>query len=179
MSRLSSNPYEIARSLNACAATGRPLAPGERIVVALVEHDGDEGLDRLDFSQEAWDGGARDPQGRPLFAHWRAVQPEPNAKPRLFIDDDALLDLFHQLGDGADAGGDSARRRAAFRFVLALILCRKRLLIHESSSPGWMTVRVRGADPASHPIRVADPGMDREALDAATEQLGAVLRSEG
>lgn len=178
MSRLTSSVYDIARSAGACAASGRVLAPGERVVVALIERTDDGGLDRLDFAEEAWDAGARDPAGRRVFAHWRGVQPEPNAKPRQFIDDDSLLDLFHRLGESGSEGGDG-KRRAAFRYVLALILCRKRLLVHEGSAPGALLVRARGSDPGSAPIRVEDPGLDESMLAAATEQVGAVLRAEG
>lgn len=161
-----------------CAATGRVLSPGDRVVVALIERTDDGGLDRLDFDEEAWDAGARDPAGRRVFAHWRGAQAEPNAKPRQFIDDDALLDLFHQLGESGADGGDG-RGRAAFRYVLALILCRKRLLVHEGSARGAILVRARGSEPGSAPIRVDDPGLDEAMLAAATEQVGAVLRAEG
>ncbi len=160
-----------------CAASGRALAAGDRVVVALIERTDDAGLDRIDFAEEAWDAGARDPAGRRVFAHWRGAQPEPNAKPRQFIDDDALLDLFHQLGESGAGAGDG-RGRAAFRYVLALILCRKRLLVLEGSAPGAILVRPRGSEAGSATVRVEDPGLDEAMLAAATEQVGAVLRAE-
>ena len=179
MSRLSASPYPIATPTGLCAATGRALATGEPIVVALVERSDDLGLERLDFAADAWDAGARDPHARPVFAHWRTLQPEPNAKPKLFIDDAALMDLFQQLGEESAPGSpDAARRRVAFRFVLALVLCRKRLLTLESSLPGAMLVRVRGGGPETPLLRVDDPGLDDDALAACTESLGEILNAE-
>lgn len=180
MSNASNAPYDIARPTGVCAATGRELVPGEPVVVALIERDGAAPLERLDFSLDAWARGERDPGGGRVFAYWRTTQPSPNARPRTFIDDDALLELFHDSADDDSLHADDAERRArsAFRFVLALILCRKRLLRHESSERGAMLVRERGAPPEAPPIRVEDPGMDAHALARATERLRAVLRGD-
>ncbi len=188
MQPLSASAYEIARSSGVCAATGSPLSPGDPIVVALCEHEADEGLDRLDFGAGAWDAlpaeSRRSFGSRRVFAHWRASQPEPNAKPRLLVNDESLLEMFESSGDDAEAGAD--RRRAAFRFVLALILCRRRLLVLERSegasagSTGAIFVRrrTRKDDPVAPLMRVEDPGLDGATVALATEQLGAVLQGE-
>ncbi|TVQ61925.1 MAG: hypothetical protein EA379_05800 [Phycisphaerales bacterium] len=175
--------YDIARATGVCAATGRALVPGEPIVVALAERAQEEGFDRIDFSIDAWLKGERGEHAGRVYAFWRTTQPEPNAPVKRFIDDDALLELFHQLGDdeGAASMGETAAERAgriAFRFVLALILCRKRLLRHEGSPEGEMLVRERGAEPESAPLRVEDPGLDPVALARASERLRAVMRGD-
>lgn len=186
---MSSAPVEIAHPTGRCAATGRDLAPGDPIVVALVGREDDGALERLDFGADEWTTDRRRALGRRLFACWRTTQPEPSAKPKLFIDDESLVDLFHSLGDEIGEPEPPIanlppedRAQIAFRFVLALILCRKRLLKHEGAEAGdsrrapAVLVRVRGAGPDAPLIRVVDPGMDTEALAAATERLGDVLR---
>jgi len=174
MSGLSSAPYDLGRSSGLCAATGRALAPGDAVVAALVEREADDGLDRLDYSLGAWDEGARPER---LFCFWRRHVADPNVKPKPFIDDEELLALFDQL---AEAEQD---RQLAFRFILALILIRKRLLKHVGSSDAdarpVMLVRRKGADAEAPPIEVEDPGMTAEAVEAATEQLSLAMRGDG
>lgn len=171
--------YDIARTTGVCAASGAPLKPGDPIIVALCEREADDGLDRLDFSAPAWDALPAEQKsrfdGRTIFAHWRAAHPEPHAKPKLLVDDDSLLDLFEQTSD--EAGGSDDRRRATFRYVLGLILCRKRLLVLERSEPGAILVRRRTRkDETPAPLtRVEDPGLDEQTIVIATEQLGAAL----
>ncbi len=191
MAALNASPYDIARPTGRCAVTGAELAPGDRIVVILADRDDVPGatLERLEVLESAWTPESRrellTPHRR-LFALWRTIQPEPTAKPRLFIDDDALVEIFHQIGDEIpdQPADDDDRANIAFRFVLALILCRKRLLRHEGSRaaagarPALLLVRPKGAAPEDPPLEVVDPGMDRDALARATERLAQVMRGD-
>jgi hypothetical protein len=173
MSRLTPAPYEIGRVSAQCAASGRPLVPGEPFVAALVAGEG-ETLERRDYSPEAWASGERPPR---LFASWRGVVPDPAAKAPA-IDADAMLGLFESLADADDA------RHLAFRHVLALILLRKRLLIPAGSrpatanAPAALLVRLRGTPPESAPIAVSDPAMDEATVLDITERLRALLGIE-
>lgn len=173
--------YEIGRSTGVCAATGRELTPGEAIVVALVEREGSDGFDRAEFAAEAWDGPRRLSDGRRIFAHWKTTLSEPNSKARLLIDDESLVDMFDQLCEGAGQEGED-RSRAALRYLLALVLCRKRLLVMDGArgasegEPGGILVRRKGEE--GPPTFVADPGMDESTLAEATEQVSALVRSE-
>lgn len=172
MSRTTQPSYEIARVAPVCAATGAPLAPGDAFVAALFEAENDA-LERRDYSAGAWND-ERPPAG--LFAYWKGVVPEPTKSSRLEIPFDSLLDLFEQLEDAEDP------RRVAFRYVLALLLARKRLVsivgerAAQSDSPGALLVRPKGADPAEPPVEVTDPGLDEAALNAVTEQVAEILR---
>jgi hypothetical protein len=178
MSRIGMQDYPVGKGTGVCAATGRRLAPGERFVAALVESEGSDELARVDFAAEAWDDGAR-PRG--LFGFWRGSVQAPDAKKKVLIDDEAILDLFEQLAGAAD------QRRVAFRFVLALILVRKRLLVCESTraarggQPGVMLVRRKGdpRPPEGPALReVIDPGMTDEAIDEVIQQFEAVMAGE-
>jgi len=169
-----SRQYEIARPTGVCAATGEAINPGDVMVATLAERQEDDGFERRDYSAEAWEKGAR-PAG--MIGHWRTVMPEPGTEPKPFIDDDSLLGLFHQLEDAEEPS------RLAFRFVLALMLLRKRMLrpagMEKREGQSIMLVRARGPEGWSAddpPIEVIDPGLDEQTLESVTEQLGQVIR---
>jgi len=183
----SSSPYEIVKSEGVCPATGVSLSPGDRIVAALVETPDDQPLHRVDYSVGAWDGGARPQAPLKLFGFWRTVVPEPGAKKKQpLIGDGDLMDLFEQLGEQAESAD---ARRLAFRYLLALILIRKRQLSYEGGKPadlkhgttGVMHVRPKRTPmpPEGPPlIDVIDPGLDDETVAAATEELGQIMDLE-
>lgn len=120
MTQFNATNYSIARSTGQCAMTDQPLEPGTEYIATVVE-EGDE-LVRLDISLEAWESGQRPDQ---VFSYWRATVPEPNEKPKPFVDDAVLLDLLRRLADTEQPA------RQAFRFVLTLILMRKKLLRYD------------------------------------------------
>jgi len=176
MTSASNAQYNVGRPAGVCAATGRTLSQGDRVVSTLVERVGEEGFDRLDFAEQAWAAGARPDR---LVGFWRSVIPEPGERPRPYVDDEALLALFESLEDAEE------HSRQAFRFVLALMLVRKRLLREEgrrSDAQGEvMLVRARGPkgwgeDGVLH--EVVDPGLDRETLAQVTESIGQIMRGE-
>lgn len=172
--------YSIGSPTRRCAATERELATGERFVAALVQNLEVDAFERLDYAEEAWAGGAKPARPLILLGFWRGVVPEPGAKKRMLIDDQSLLELFEQSGEvGGD--GESERDRAAFRFVLSLILLRKRLLIQEGSRGTTMLVRAKGtAKPPEGPelMEVEDPGLDEGTIARVTERLGAVISGD-
>ena len=171
MSRISTT-WDIGRSSGQCAATGAPLVPGAPCIVALVEREEDPSapLVRLDFSDAGWNSPQR-PKG--VIAFWRTNVPEPNEKRRGFVDDQSLIDLFDRLGS------DDRPHRVRFRFVLMLLLVRKRLLrvVGTDSEGGVETWRVlpKGAAEGEVPSAVVNPKLDEAATREVTEQLGEVL----
>jgi len=174
MTRFSTNAsYDIARASGRCASTGVPIEPGSAYVATLCERDADEGFDRIDFSLEAWERGNRPPR---LFSSWRTTMPEAARKSQAFVDDDVLLNLFHRLAD------DQQAMRIAYRFVIALILLRKRLLKHDATTEQggltlWM-MRLKGDPPETPPIEVIDPRLTSDQVREVSDQLGEILRGE-
>lgn len=177
MSRFATD-YHIARPTGQCAATGTLLEPGVSCIATLCEREDDEGFDRFDFSEEAWDRGERPDR---LFSYWRTVVPHPEEKKNPLVDDEVLLDLFTRLSE------DERAQRQAFRFVLGLILMRKRLLkfegraIEPTDDGGeheyWL-MRAKGADPEAEPMRVANPHLTDDDVRELTDQLSEILQSE-
>lgn len=159
--------YPVARSTGVCAATGRAFHVGEEFVATLVEREGQRGLERMDFSRDAWAAGARPPAGTCVFGFWRASYAPPEAKKAPLLDDAEVQDLFDDLGPATD------ERQVRFRFLLALLLIRRKRLRVVGSKPGVLLVKPVGS--LAEPIEVADPGLDEAAIADAVDQLTGVV----
>ncbi len=199
MSWINTPTYNIQRPTGRCALTDKPLGPGDRYIAALVEADAapngddrkdangaadtgqtaDAGLRRIDISIEAWERGQR-PEG--VFSFWQSTVPMPNEKKKQFVDDEVLMNLLIRLED------TDQPQRLAFRFVLALILMRKKLLRYEGtvSRPDkdgqewewWRMTPKPSLGMSDQPIDVLNPRMDDQQTQQVTEQLGEILEAE-
>ena len=173
MSRFGSQ-YRVSRSTGVCAATGEPIEPGSPCVAALCD-DEEAVLSRVDYSIEAWEAGPR-PEG--IFSFWKTRMPEKGEKKKVFVDDQVLLDIFERLAD------DDREDRQAFRFVLGLILLRKRLFRHESQRTEeggdrvvWL-LKPKGSPPDAPLVELVNPGIGDEDILSLSEQLGDVLQGD-
>lgn len=179
MTRMGEPGFEIVKAKGVCTATGRPIAVGDEFIAALVETADGNGMERQDFSLDAWQGGARPQPIAKLFGAWKTTMLPPSEKKRVLVDDESLFDLFEQLQEATEPA------RVSFRYILALLLMRRKLLKYEvtrrAESPKGLVMQVRRAtkaDEAPMPIiDVIDPGMDEQAIADAIEQLGAVIAS--
>lgn len=216
MTQFNAPTYEIERPTNRCAMTGRELEPGEAYMATLVEVVPEEeaaddaggdtgaaapqstaamfGLRRLDVSLEAWKEG-KHPDN--LFGYWKTTVPHPNQKPQLFVDNDVLLNLLRRLADATQP------RRLAFRFVLALILMRKKMLRYDRTEQREAAVTTEDGqtqqvqqewwimtpklDPSKGPlgkwhddetIEVLNPQLGEAEITQVTEQLNEILNAE-
>lgn len=127
------------------------------------------GFDRLDIDPQCWNDFDR--QG--VIAYWQTIVPQPSAKKKLFVDDQVLCELFERLAGTEDPG------KLSFRFVLGLILMRKRLVIYESSrvvdqKEIW-TVRLKGKDQR---LELLDPKLNEQQVTDVSRQLGEILNEE-
>lgn len=209
MSQFNAPSYEIPRTSGICASNGRELTPGEPYYAALVDLPVEQpteeesksskdkpadalralGLCRIDVSIEAWEGGFR-PDG--LFGFWKSTVPEPNQKKKMFVDDAVLMNLLERLAEATEPD------RLAFRYVLALILMRKKLLrydgndIRETEVDGepveqtWWKLTpkldlAKGPMGKWHPdvrLEVLDPKLDESRIEQVMQLLGEVLQAE-
>jgi hypothetical protein len=162
-----SNDWELVRTTGRCAVTGRSFAEGEAYFAALFESPA--GLERRDYSLEGWSG---PPEG--CFCHWRGRIPVREKKPTtLDIDPQMLTQLFVGLED------DPSETRQQFRFVLALLLMRKRLLRFEQADRegGQEHWQMRlASDKSLH--RVLNPRLTDEQIARLSAQLTALLSGE-
>jgi len=103
-----------------CAATGADLAPGSECRSVLVEREGE--LQRLDYSEQGWAG---PPAG--ALGVWKCLVPKPAEVRHEPLDTSALMRCFEQLTEEASPS------REGLRYILALLLMKKRRLRLESS----------------------------------------------
>jgi hypothetical protein len=161
--------WQLESPKGRCGVTNRPLAEGEEFYSVVFQDDSVEyGFRRVDYSLEAWRGV---PEG--AFCHFRSHVPAREKRRRLLVDDDVLVNFFLRLGD------ESQAHRAAFRFVLALILMRKRLLRYEGSQSAggediWTMMLV--SDHSMH--KVVNPKLTEEQIEGVSGQLGAILHGD-
>lgn len=158
--------WEVDRPTGVCAVAGRPLLEGEEYYAVLFEEG--EGFRRADYSLSAWNG---PPPG--CFCYFKSRVPKKEHKRRLLIDDDALLTFFVRLAEETDPA------RVRFRFVLALVLMRKRLLKYESSRmrdgiETWTLRLVR--DHTCH--TVVNPGLTDDRIAEVSRDLTAILHGD-
>jgi hypothetical protein len=155
--------FEVSRPVGRCFVSGREFAEGETFHTALFESP--QGFERRDYSEESWQG---PPEG--ALCCFQTRLPKREEKRRTFVDDDALLTFFTRLADSTD---ESKQR---FRFVLSLILLRKRVLkyertIREGQREYWEMRCMR--DKSSH--RVFNPVLTDTEIQELTGELGAIL----
>lgn len=110
-------PENAPKPSRACASTGQPFSPGDKIYSVLLEEDG--ALKRLDFSASAW---RSHPRPENALAWWSSrVKDEATVEKKLKLaPNDALTAIFIALADKPN--------QAALRYALALLLARRRVL---------------------------------------------------
>ncbi len=155
--------YEVTRTVGQCASTGRTFDEGESFYSALFETT--EGFERRDYSEQSWDG---PPEG--AFCHFKTKLPTKEKARKTFVDDDVLINFFQRLEKSEDDG------KLRFRFVLSLILMRKRLLkyvgtIREGGQEFWQMRLMR--DKSTH--KVLNPVLSETEIESLTGELGMIL----
>jgi hypothetical protein len=159
--------WEIEKPLGQCWGSGTKIGYGEEYFAALVETN--EGLERRDFCAEYWQK-----QKPEVFCHWKTKLPDPDEKKQIFVDDEMLMAFFERLAEEAE------QEKINFRFVLTLILMRKRRLKYDSSrtkggKESWR-LRVVGSDKEF--VDVINPHLDEEQIEQLSSQLSQILQVE-
>ena len=158
--------WTINKPLGECSGTGRQIEPGEEYFGALVETE--EGLERRDYSAEYWE--KEKPE---VFCFWRTKLADPEEKKELFVSDEMLMAFFERLANETDA------EKVNFRFVLALVLMRKRRLKYDATRTDdgkeiWC-LRVVGEKDI---VEVVNPHLDDEQIELLTSQMGQILQTD-
>ena len=159
--------YEVARPLGKCHVTGETIPPGEKFMAALRETP--LGFDRVDVSMSAWPNFER----KDIVGFWQATMPAQEQKKKLFVDDEVLCDLFERLKDTTEAP------KLNFRFVLGLILMRKKMLIYDTSRTEdgkdiW-EMHFKGRE---EKLDLLNPKLDESQMAEVSQQLGQILNEE-
>jgi hypothetical protein len=156
--------FDIQGPTRVCAATGRGLKPGERYYAVLLDDAGK--FVRRDYAAEAWSG---PPAG--ALAFWTGRVPASDRPRKPTFNDDLLLDCFHHLAGSAEPG------RVNFRYVVALLLMRRRRLKFEDvrqADGGRHVLVVRDAKSGAR-HEVADPRLTDDEIAAVQAEVFRVL----
>lgn len=157
---------QLPRPVGRCVC-GRELVPGDKFVAAVRETP--IGLERVDVGSECWEAFDK----KDLLAYWQTVMHRAEEKKKLFVDDQVLCTLFERLADATE------QAKVQFRFVLGLILLRKRMVVYESTRREgdrdvWV-VRMKGKD--EH-LDLIDPKLNEQQVTEVSQQLGQILNEE-
>ena len=157
--------YEVQRCTRRCAKTDRELNPGETCYSVLVASGAN--MVRYDYSHDAWTGPPDN-----AIAWWSSQISEPTAKKVNWAPNDVLLHYFEQL-DG-QAGKDDVR------YVLALLMIRRRIVRLEDSKPNGQgreeLVLFCPRNESEYHVEVVTPGEQRAA--EIQHELAQLLQSD-
>jgi hypothetical protein len=164
--------WEIEKRTGRCRKCEKELAPEEEFIACLAE-DGST-FSRIDYCMNCWE--AEKPE---VFSFWRTQMPEPHHKKKLIADEGLVVRFFQRLGD------ESEESRLRLRFMIALLLMRRRILKYEGTEKqdgreAWkMRFAGQWADVAgeSH-ATVVNPGMNRAEAEEVSNHLRAILSGE-
>jgi hypothetical protein len=159
--------WEIEKPLGHCWGSGKKIEYGEEYFAALVETD--QEFQRRDFCAEYWQD-----EKPEVFCYWKTKLPHPDQKKKIFVDDEMLMAFFDRLEQ------ETEQEKMNFRFVLALILMRKRRLKYDSSKTEnnkeiWR-LRIVGSDRQF--VEVRNPNLDEEQIQQLSSQLSQILQVE-
>lgn len=155
--------YQIQASTRRCTVSGRELQPGEKFYSVLLDEAGK--FVRRDYSAEVWHG---PPEG--TFSFWAGRVPAQEAPRRPRIDDDLLLDCFQRLE------GQTEPERVRFRYVVALLLMRrKRLKFDEVKMQGETEILRLRCTRTGTSYEVVNPQLTEEAMTVVQDEVFKVL----
>ena len=184
---MAAEEWKVGKSTGACASCGGELRPGDIRHSGLYAEGGE--LVRRDYCAECWDKRTvvsipADEKLGQEFSHWRTIVPEPeeveDKKRKLskLIDTETLFEILRDMLDSTDP------RKMTFRFVVALMLMRRKKLklvsiarrpAPDGSGTREVLVLKRAGRGRKQTFDVADVKMSEEQMVSAQDEVGALL----
>jgi len=159
------NEWEIKGRSRACTATGHEFADGEYFYTLLFLERGD--FRREDLCEDAWQ--ARD-QTKPPFSFWRTkfeVPPPPAPEPLGKQSAETLLRKYMS---------EPGEEHANVRFILALMLERKRLLKPvEVKKEDGKRFHIYLHTKTGEIFVIPDPGLHLDQIEAVQTEVAGLL----
>lgn len=162
--------WSIQGRAHQCAATGRPFAEGEQFYTLLFDEPA--GYRREDLSEEAFK--ARPGDAPQPFSFWRMTYAPPPPPPALPLGRESAEDLLRRYM------ADASPEHAPVRFLLAVMLERKRILkeIEAREAPDGQLTRIYEHSKTGEVLVIPDPQLRLDQLGEMQTELAALLAPE-
>jgi hypothetical protein len=122
------------------------------------------------------------PEIEGVFAFWRTRRPAlPTDRPkRIRLDTVLIFEFFRRLGDEPSGEGPTAEERDQIRFVLSLLLIRKKVLLFGSSyqENGGEVLKLTEKADATHVHWVKNPELNDAQLERVKDRIGELLQMQ-
>ena len=155
--------WDVKRGEQKCAKCSHGFAEQEEYFSAL--YDEERQFIRRDFCGDCWGGQEKDA----MFSFWKTRVPAKEQERKL-VDDEIIMNFFMRLEGEADA------TKRNFRYVLALLLMRKRILkledIRYDDDGEALVLKHRGEDKE---YVVHNPQLSEEEIQQVTDEVGKIL----
>jgi len=163
---LADTEWKIARSTHTCCLCQAKFAIKQPYYSFLVNSNGP--LERRDYCLTCFE------QHRPeaFFSFWKTAVPEPQSgsKPKPVLDVESVLGFFRSLA------GDGDPLRVRFRYVLALMLMRKKIFKLSGSERGEFGETLIFVErPSNEHHAVLQPTLEEAELESVSAELGRLL----
>ncbi|KPK83896.1 MAG: hypothetical protein AMJ81_07080 [Phycisphaerae bacterium SM23_33] len=159
--------YDISGASKACRGCGKPFQDGQEFMAVLLDKGSE--FQREDFCTDCWP--ARQDQAGEAFSVWHGRVPMPEEPRRKFVADEVLVDFFERLD------GQEEPAKVSFRFVLALMLMRKKMLLYDraGTDDAGREVWTMHFKSGPAPVSVVRPQLDEQQMAEVSAQLGAIF----
>ena len=159
--------WRIAKSSRICSHSGAVIETAQPFYSALVEADAS--FERRDFSPKSWP----EVNKTAFFSYWKNKGGDDRDGKRRPLDLDRLLHFFDRLE------GAQERQKRLFRYVLALILARRRRLRLDDMSRTADGDRIVVYDRRNGRIlEILSPEATRDELEQAQERLNQLFECD-
>lgn len=167
--------YQIQTSTFRCTGCEQEVVAGTTYYTAVVYQD--EAFQRRDSCAACWRGPVEG-----VYAFWKTRRPAP-AEPdsrKVRFDTALIFDFFRRLGDPPGQEGPSEAEREELRFVLSLLLVRKKVLLFSSSyqEAGVETLKLTEKEDVSRVHWVKNPELTDAQLERVKDRIGELLQMQ-
>ena len=148
--------WKVEKRTGECASCLRGFGPGDEHYSGVFR-EAQEFL-RRDYCEVCWDARGKGEE----LSFWKTRVPRPDERKVRYVDDSVMLRLFGELE------GREEEKDVRFRFVLALMLARRKVFKLSSVEEGFVLFDQKKAG-KSH--RVKDPSLKEDEIDALKEEV--------
>ncbi|MEW6356375.1 MAG: hypothetical protein AB1696_08625 [Planctomycetota bacterium] len=155
--------WSIKRGDLKCEKCSRNFGQEEEYFSAL--YDENRQFIRRDYCMQCWNGHSPEQ----MFSFWKTRVPAKEEE-RKVVDDEVVMNFFQRLQ------GETDPMKVNFRYVLALLLMRKKVLkledIRYDEKGEALVLKQKGEDGE---VVVYNPQLTEEQIEQVTEQVGQIL----